>query len=80
MLHQPLVHFAVHACDLSIAMAVMCTFLTKLQLSLQCNLVDEIGNIDTCPEQRVLEVTAGLSNSFGFGGHNSVVIFGPYKE
>jgi 3-oxoacyl-[acyl-carrier-protein] synthase II len=24
-----------------------------------------------------LKVTAGISNSFGFGGHNSVVIFGP---
>lgn len=24
-------------------------------------------------------VTAALSNSFGFGGHNSTVVFGPYK-
>ena len=46
----------------------------------QVDLVDEVGNIDTCPEKRSLEVTAGLSNSFGFGGHNSVVIFAPYKE
>lgn len=46
----------------------------------QVDLVDEIGEIDTCPEKRKLEVTAGLSNSFGFGGHNSVVIFAPYKE
>ena len=49
-------------------------------MCLQCDLVDELGAFDTCPEQRRLEVTAGLSNSFGFGGHNSVVIWGPFKE
>ena len=26
------------------------------------------------------EVTAALSNSFGFGGHNSCCVFAPYKE
>ena len=25
------------------------------------------------------KVTAAISNSFGFGGHNSCVIFAPYK-
>jgi len=25
------------------------------------------------------EVTAALSNSFGFGGHNSCCVFAPYK-
>ncbi|CAG9465776.1 unnamed protein product [Pedinophyceae sp. YPF-701] len=46
----------------------------------QDNLIDEVANYDTCPEMRELEVTAGISNSFGFGGHNSVCVFGPYKE
>lgn len=31
---------------------------------------------DTAQEHHI---TAALSNSFGFGGHNSTVIFGPYK-
>jgi 3-oxoacyl-(acyl-carrier-protein) synthase len=26
-----------------------------------------------------LQVTAGLSNSFGFGGHNSAVVFAPFE-
>lgn len=31
-------------------------------------------------EPKDLKITAGLSNSFGFGGHNSSIIFGPFKE
>jgi 3-oxoacyl-[acyl-carrier-protein] synthase II len=30
-------------------------------------------------EKKQLDVTAACSNSFGFGGHNSAVIFAPYK-
>jgi hypothetical protein len=46
----------------------------------QHNLVDEVAGIDTVPnEKKALEVTAACSNSFGFGGHNSAVIFAPYK-
>lgn len=26
-----------------------------------------------------INFTAGISNSFGFGGHNSVVVFAPFK-
>jgi len=26
-----------------------------------------------------LDIKAGLSNSFGFGGHNSSIIFAPFK-
>ena len=26
------------------------------------------------------KVTAGISNSFGFGGHNSVVAFAPFEK
>lgn len=42
--------------------------------------LEEVVTIDTCPNQKVKhEVTAAISNSFGFGGHNSCVIFAPYK-
>lgn len=47
----------------------------------QDDLVDEVADIDTVPNvKKQHEVTAAISNSFGFGGHNSVVVFGPYKE
>ncbi len=40
---------------------------------------EDVG-IDTCAnEKKQHEVTAAISNSFGFGGHNSVVVFAPYK-
>ena len=46
----------------------------------QHNLVDEVAGIDTVPnEKKQLQVTAAISNSFGFGGHNSAVIFAPFK-
>ncbi|KAK9813172.1 hypothetical protein WJX72_010081 [[Myrmecia] bisecta] len=46
----------------------------------QENLVDEVSDINTVPnEKQQLDVTAAISNSFGFGGHNSVVVFAPYK-
>lgn len=47
----------------------------------QDNLMDEVADVDTVPNVKSQhEVTAALSNSFGFGGHNSVVCFAPYKE
>ncbi|GMH38244.1 hypothetical protein BSKO_06128 [Bryopsis sp. KO-2023] len=47
----------------------------------QHNLVDEVSDIDTVPNVKAQhDVTAALSNSFGFGGHNSAVIFAPFKE
>ncbi|TMX01788.1 hypothetical protein EJD97_023529 [Solanum chilense] len=36
--------------------------------------------IDTVPNvKKQHEVNVGISNSFGFGGHNSVVVFAPYR-
>lgn len=48
---------------------------------MQDDLVDEVADIDTVPNvKKQHEITAAISNSFGFGGHNSVVVFAPYKE
>ncbi|KAL3140752.1 3-oxoacyl-[acyl-carrier-protein] synthase I, chloroplastic [Trebouxia sp. C0010 RCD-2024] len=47
----------------------------------QDNLVDEVADLNTVPnEKQELDITAGISNSFGFGGHNSVVAFAPFKQ
>ncbi len=46
----------------------------------QHNLIEEVAGIDTCANEKVQHaVTAGLSNSFGFGGHNSACIFAPFQ-
>ncbi|MCL7028832.1 hypothetical protein MKW94_020069 [Papaver nudicaule] len=45
----------------------------------QDNLESEV-TIDTVPNvKKQHEVHVGISNSFGFGGHNSVVVFAPFK-
>ncbi len=42
------------------------------------NIEDEVSDLNIVGnEYQNLDITAGISNSFGFGGHNSVVIFGP---
>lgn len=42
--------------------------------------VDEIGNFDVVKgEAQAHKITAAMSNSFGFGGHNSTLIFAPYN-
>eukprot|EP00798_Chlamydomonas_sp_ICE-L_P006500 gene6500-3139_t len=47
----------------------------------QGTLIDEVGDIDTVPNvKQQFKVDVGISNSFGFGGHNSVVAFAPFKE
>ncbi|KAF6151625.1 hypothetical protein GIB67_033160 [Kingdonia uniflora] len=45
----------------------------------QDNLEEQV-TIDTVPNvKKQHEVHVGISNSFGFGGHNSVVVFAPFK-
>jgi 3-oxoacyl-[acyl-carrier-protein] synthase II len=42
--------------------------------------LEESVTIDTVPNtKKQHKVTAAISNSFGFGGHNSVVCFAPFK-
>lgn len=42
--------------------------------------IEEVAGINVVPNtKQEHEVTVGISNSFGFGGHNSVVAFAPYK-
>ncbi len=41
---------------------------------------EEVEGIDlACDGPKEIKITAAASNSFGFGGHNSTVIFGPYN-
>ena len=55
--------------------------LSLILLCVQDNLVDEVADLNTVPnEKQELDITAGISNSFGFGGHNSVVAFAPFKQ
>lgn len=43
------------------------------------NPIEEVEGIDCCAgEKKKHDVTAAISNSFGFGGHNSVVVFAPW--
>uniref|UniRef100_A0A7S0IGF4 3-oxoacyl-[acyl-carrier-protein] synthase I, chloroplastic n=1 Tax=Micromonas pusilla TaxID=38833 RepID=A0A7S0IGF4_MICPS len=42
--------------------------------------IDEVEGIDTVPNVKAEhKISAAISNSFGFGGHNSCCIFGPYE-
>ncbi|GKV17978.1 hypothetical protein SLEP1_g28418 [Rubroshorea leprosula] len=36
-------------------------------------------NVLVGPKKERLDIKAALSNSFGFGGHNSTIVFAPYK-
>jgi len=41
---------------------------------------EELGDLDPVANKaKEHKVTAGISSSFGFGGHNSVLVFAPYK-
>ena len=43
--------------------------------------IEEVHDLDVVPNTKAKhEVNVGISNSFGFGGHNSVVAFGPFRE
>ncbi|MCK4934584.1 MAG: beta-ketoacyl-ACP synthase II, partial [Simkaniaceae bacterium] len=41
---------------------------------------EELNGLNLVTNQaQKLKITAGLSNSFGFGGHNSSIVFGPFE-
>lgn len=43
--------------------------------------IEEVHDLDVVPNTKAKhEINVGISNSFGFGGHNSVVAFAPFKE
>jgi 3-oxoacyl-[acyl-carrier-protein] synthase II len=37
-------------------------------------------NVVVGDKKQRLDVKVGLSNSFGFGGHNSSIVFAPYNK
>lgn len=42
--------------------------------------IEEVAGINVVPNTKQQhEITVGISNSFGFGGHNSVCAFAPFK-
>lgn len=56
-------------------------YVRNCECIVQVDPIDEVADVNTVPNvKQQVEITAGVSNSFGFGGHNSVVVFAPYKH
>ena len=53
----------------------------KIHPTINCDDPDEeVEGLDLVRDgPKEMKITAAASNSFGFGGHNSTVIFGPYN-
>lgn len=60
----------------SLALAFMSN---ALPFRMQEDMIDEAAGLDTVPNTKAEhKVDVAISNSFGFGGHNSVVVFAPF--
>jgi 3-oxoacyl-[acyl-carrier-protein] synthase II len=57
--------------DVCVGVGICTWFLQNLEEGMDMNTVPNV--------MQEMEVTAALSNSFGFGGHNSCCVFAPYK-